>query len=157
MQKSHLKNLKRKVDQEFNEISEKKKRVDLDLEKFTEIKKQLDELFVKNEQALKSEEKDVVITSVPYEKDCDRYACSCTSGYYTGFLGALFSHKSENLNLVTEISDYLDTIAQIKYNRLCKKIYKDDPKGEKYSRFGILHQYDIVFTLEKNDKLAESV
>jgi hypothetical protein len=154
MDQSHLKKLKREIDDEFTEVEAKKQRIEKDLKQFEQIEKTLEIIFEEKHFELQSNKTDVTIALIPFEKDCDRYACSCTRGSHVGFLWEI--GKNPYSDLSTEIINHLMSVAKYKYGRRFEKIRKDNPLGDQYSRFGTLYQYEIIFRKESNEKSGDA-
>jgi len=141
---------KRQLEEEINEIETKKtkltvemKKVSSSYEKFELIKNNIDKLVEEKDDLLLNSE-DVLLISVKYEKNCDRYACGCNDGRYYGIYRVLYDPNDDSeRNLQKEIFNYLEFIAKKKYDR---KIKKECVNGtDKYSRWATLHTQNIYF------------
>ena len=133
---SYLRPLKRKLDEEYTKIkkeyqtiSKSIKKIEADIIQFENIRKQLDEIFDEKDELLKSNTKDVVITTIKHrECKCLRESeyDDCTCSTPRGWIGLLKPLYVGNNNLKKEIEEYLKIVAEIRYNRYYQMLHDNN-------------------------------
>lgn len=110
--------LKRKYDYELEKINEKRIKIDESIKTFERIKKEIKDFCDKNDEELKSDKEKVLISRIEFKKsECFYKTCSCDRGYYKGFLSVFYNGDYE---VTSEIKKYLETLAELKYDRIYK-------------------------------------
>lgn len=139
---SYLHPLKRKLSDEYHDIkkkyedlSKRRKQITEDLDAFEKIKKELEEIFDKKDEQLKSETKDVIVSTIKY-KSCkfikgEYDTCECKDpcgwkGPFASYISSHFNNLQDLGDLNREITSYLKLVAEIRYKRYFHVVYNEN-------------------------------